>query len=62
MIALGYERDGCVIRFSSLSLNFNFLILFWGLEFMEFIGVCFMFGVRGFFPFHIEVMYLLCSA
>ena len=32
------------------------------MEFMAFIGVYFMFRVRGFYPFHIEALYLLCGA
>ena len=32
------------------------------MEFMAFIGVFFMFGIQGFFPYCIEVLYLMCSA
>ena len=32
------------------------------MEFMAFIGIYFMFGVQGFFPFRIEVLYLMYSA
>ena len=60
-MAVGWLWDGCGIRISSLSLNFNFY-LFWGMEFMAFISVYFMIGVWGIFLFCIEVLYLMCSA